>query len=317
VTVYAIGLGSNIGDRLAFLRAGVAGLATLGEIGNVSALYETGPIGGPEQGPYLNAVVLVETDLGPSELLAQLHVIEADQKRERKERWGARTLDLDIITASGLVVDEPDLQIPHPRAGNREFVLRPVVDVWPDAPISDGVAAQAALKACDDQGVDRLARVWVDDGAGWSGRVLVGVQMLWFTTIALALARDGSLPDGSADAFRILGAFLAVIGAALAFVASRRLGPALTAVPEPTEDGVLIETGPYRMVRHPIYGGVTLFILGTSMILDSVTGALLSFGLFPFFYFKSEYEERVLRIRYADYRAYRELVTRRFVPFVL
>ena len=129
-----------MGDRLAFLRAGVSGLARLGEVGSVSALYETGPIGGPDQGPYLNGVALVESDLAPLELLAQLHDIEADQKRERKERWGARTLDLDIISASGIAVDEPDLQIPHPRAGNREFVLRPLVDIWPDAPVSDGVS---------------------------------------------------------------------------------------------------------------------------------------------------------------------------------
>jgi len=315
VTRYAIGLGSNLGDRIAHMRAAVDGLAAQGPV-VVSSLYETAPVGGPEQGPYLNAVVTLETELGAHALLDELHGIETNQKRERKERWGARTLDLDILTVGGLAISEADLQIPHPRAAEREFVLRPLVDVWPDAIVSEGMTAGDALEDCDEQGVDRLANDWVEDSVGWTGRFFVGVQMLWFVGIAVALAWDGTLPDGSVDVIRVVGAGLAALGAALAFISSRRLGPALTAVPEPTDEGLLIDTGPYRMVRHPIYGGVTLFILGTSMILDSTTGALLSVGLFPFFYIKSEYEERLLRIRYPGYRAYREIVTRRFIPFV-
>lgn len=316
MTKYAIGLGSNLGDRLAFLRAGVAGIGDLGGLKGISGLYETAPVGGPDQGPYLNAVVLVDSSLDPHELLARLNTIEVEQNRERKERWGARTLDLDIVAAVGPVIDELDLQIPHPRAAEREFVLRPLTDVWPDASVADNMSAHVALGACDDQGVDRLARVWVGEKAGQQGRLFVAIQMIWFVAIAIALAWDGSLPDGSGEPVRIVGAVLAVYGAAQAFVSSRRLGPALTAVPEPSKEGVLIETGPYRLVRHPMYGGVTLFILGTSMILDSTTGALLSLGLFPFFYFKSRYEERALRIRFPDYRAYRDLVSRRFIPFL-
>ncbi len=317
MTRYAIGLGSNMGDRLAFLRAGVHGLKELGDVGDVSGLYETAPIGGPEQDPYLNAVALVGSDLGPRQLLAELNRIEAEQKRERRERWGARTLDLDIIAIDEPWVDTPDLQIPHPRASEREFVLRPLVEVWPEAFVSDDLPAQAALDASDDQGVDRLARVWIEPFPVWKGRVFVGVQVGWLVVIALALAWDGTLPDGSADVFRGIGGLLAVFGGALAFVSSRRLGAALVVVPEPTDEGVLVETGPYGMVRHPIYGGVTLFILGTSMILNSVTGALLSLGLLLFFFFKSEYEERLLRIQYSNYLAYQGVVTRRFVPFVL
>lgn len=316
MTRYAIGLGSNLGDRLEFLRAGVSGLRAIGEVESVSRLYETAPVGGPDQGPFLNAVVVLGSDLKPHDLLAELNRLETHEKRERSERWGARTLDLDIISAEGLAIADPDLKIPHVRAVEREFVLRPLVDVWPDAALSDGTTAQRALNDCEDQGVDLVANKWDGEETGWTGRVFVGIQMLWFIGIALALAWDGSLPDGSGDVFRIIGGLLAAIGASLAFISSRRLGPALTAVPEPTDDGQLIQTGPYRLVRHPIYGGVILFILGTSMILDSVTGALLSVGLVPFFYFKSQYEERVLRIRYADYRAYREVVTRRFFPFV-
>jgi len=163
VTRYAIGLGSNLGDRLAFLRAGVEGLGTLGKVGPVSGIYETVPIGGPEQGPYLNAVALVDAELAPAELLAGLNRIEADQRRQRRERWGARTLDLDIISSDGIAVSQPDLQIPHPRAAQREFVLRPLVEVWPNAPITETLSAQAALDGCDDQGVELLLRDWVSN----------------------------------------------------------------------------------------------------------------------------------------------------------
>lgn len=315
MTRYAIGLGSNLGDRIAHLRTAIDGLGAMGPV-VVSSLYETAPVGGPDQGPYLNAVAILETDLDPSALLEKLHLIEADHKRERNQRWGARTLDLDILSVDGPAVIEPDLQIPHPRAAEREFVLRPLVEVWPGAWVSTGVTAKEALDHCDDQGVDRLSQDWVEQPSGWIGRLYVAIQLFWFVGIALALAWDGTLPDGSLDVFRIAGGGLAALGAALAFISSRRLGPALTAVPEPTGEGDLIDTGPYRLVRHPIYGGVTLFILGTSMILDSLTGALLSLALFPFFFFKSEYEERTLRIRYSGYRAYRAVVTRRFIPFV-
>jgi protein-S-isoprenylcysteine O-methyltransferase Ste14 len=169
----------------------------------------------------------------------------------------------------------------------------------------------------EDQSVDRLVKNWVSQDVPWWGRLFVGFQFAWFIAVALAMASDGTLPDGSADVVRLVGVVVAVLGGALAFTSSRRLGPALTALPEPRAHAPLVDGGPYSLARHPIYGGVTLFILGASMIVDSLSGALLSIGLLPFFYLKSEYEERRLRMKYAEYRSYRERVTRRLIPFLI
>lgn len=317
MTVYAVALGSNLGDRISLLRGAVAAMEEMGMVTAVSRLYETAPVGGPDQGPYLNAVVVLDTPLTPHELLARLNQIEADAGRERKERWGARTLDLDIVAMSGGAVDSDDLVIPHPRAAEREFVLRPLCDVWADAEVAPGMDARTALGRLDAQGVDELARRWAENRSPRLGQVLVSIQFVWFLGIALALAYDGSLPDGSADGLRIVGGVIAAIGAALAFISSRRLGPSLTALPEPKSEGSLIESGPYAYARHPIYGGVAMFILGTALILDSLSSIILSVGLLVFFYAKSIYEERQLRIKYPAYRAYRERVGRRLIPFVI
>lgn len=299
------------------LRGAVGSIDDLGVVTAVSRLYETAPVGGPEQEPYLNAVVKLDSGLDPHELLVELQRIEEEAGRVRKERWGARTLDLDMVAMADGSVKTPDLVVPHPRAAEREFVLRPLVDVWPTAPVGPDQEAWRALEHLEPQGVDEVARVWAVDRPARLGPVLVGVQFLWILGIAVAMANDGSLPDGSADGTRILGAVIAAVGAGLAFVSSRRLGPSLTALPEPKTDGSLTETGPYAYARHPIYGGISLFILGTSLILDSVSGALLSVGLLAFLYAKSVYEERQLRIRYPGYRAYRLRVTRRLIPFVI
>ena len=315
MTRYAIGLGSNLGDRLAHLRHGVEALAELGEVEAVSGLYETEPVGGPEQDPFLNAVVVLETELEPGELLERLSEVERDAGRERTTRWGPRTLDLDIITSDHAPVADENLEVPHPRALQREFVLRPLVDVWPDAPLPAGVTAVEALGSIDGQSVDLLARRWLDDSK-IVGRVLVSIQFVWLVGLALALAWDGSLPEGDAESIRSLGMLLAVVGGGLAFVASRRLGPALTAAPEPVPDAELVETGPYAWARHPIYGGVILFSLGTALILDSLAGVGLALGLVPFFYLKSAYEERRLRMAYAGYIGYQRRVSRRLIPFV-
>ena len=130
-----IAIGSNLGDRLENLRAGVAELsATPGvTVGDVSRLYETAPVGGPDdQGPYLNAALTIATTLGADELLASLHRIEALRERERTVHWGPRTLDLDLLIYGDLVSDVAELQVPHPRQQDRRFVLVPVCDVAPD-----------------------------------------------------------------------------------------------------------------------------------------------------------------------------------------
>jgi 2-amino-4-hydroxy-6-hydroxymethyldihydropteridine diphosphokinase len=145
LTRAAVALGSNLGDRAATLHSALAAIAKLGDVAAVSGFHETAPVGGPEQGDFLNAVVLIETALGPEDLLAGLHRIEDDHGRVRAERWGPRTLDLDLIVMEGVRLDTPELTVPHPRAADRRFVLVPLVEVWPDAEVAPGLVASRAL----------------------------------------------------------------------------------------------------------------------------------------------------------------------------
>lgn len=125
-----IALGSNLGDRREYLRLGVAGLGTVTAMSDV---YETDPVGGPEdQGPFLNMVVEVETSLDPSALLRRCQRIEAEAMRQRIVRWGPRTLDVDIVLFDGVSMASDDLTIPHPRFAERAFVLAPLSDIAPD-----------------------------------------------------------------------------------------------------------------------------------------------------------------------------------------
>ena len=130
-----IALGSNLGDRLANLVAGVDGLrATDGvEVIAVSPLYETAPVGGPEnQGPYLNAALVADTTLTAPALLRRLHELEATRERQRIEHWGPRTLDLDLLVHGDLISEDPRVEVPHPRMHQRRFVMVPAVDIAPD-----------------------------------------------------------------------------------------------------------------------------------------------------------------------------------------
>jgi 2-amino-4-hydroxy-6-hydroxymethyldihydropteridine diphosphokinase len=125
-----LGLGSNLGDRRRALREAIE---CLPNVRAVSGLYETDPVGGPPgQGPYINLVVAIETDASPRQLLGMCHRIESAAGRVRVERWGPRTLDIDILWIDGETVDEPDLSVPHPRLFERRFVLVPLNDVAPD-----------------------------------------------------------------------------------------------------------------------------------------------------------------------------------------
>lgn len=312
MTRFAVGIGSNQGDRLQHLLAAIEVL----EPSAISALYETEPVGGPEQDPFLNAVVLVDSDLDPLAFLDRLQAIEAAAGRERSVRWGPRTLDLDIIATDAGSIRDERLTVPHPRAAEREFVLRPLVDVWPDAELGDGRTAATALNAVDDQGVDLLARDWAPPDR-WRANSLLAVQFVLFLAAAVALASDGALPDGEATGPGILGAVLAMLGLFIAFVASRRLGAAMTASPVPKANAQLVVSGPFRYARHPIYGGVVLVIAGTALFLDSVNGLIAAAVLGAFFWFKTGYEERQLRMRFSGYSAYRQVVRRRLIPFLI
>jgi len=124
-----LGLGSNLGEREAHLRAAVA---SLDEVVAVSGAYESEPMGGPGgQGPYLNAVVALETQRSPRSLLVECQRLEALAGRVRAERWGPRTLDVDVLLVGDLVVVEDDLVVPHPRLWLRRFVLAPLAEVAP------------------------------------------------------------------------------------------------------------------------------------------------------------------------------------------
>jgi 2-amino-4-hydroxy-6-hydroxymethyldihydropteridine diphosphokinase len=128
-----VALGSNLGDRVANLQFAVDALAAAAgvEVVDVSRVYETAPVGGPPQDAYLNAVVAIETALDPHELLALGQRVERDAHRVRAERWGPRTLDVDLLLYDDVRLDEADLTVPHPRMWERGFVLAPLRDVAP------------------------------------------------------------------------------------------------------------------------------------------------------------------------------------------
>ncbi len=124
-----IALGSNLGDREAYLRSAVDGLV---EVTAMSNVYETEPVGGPDdQGPFLNMVVEVTTSLDPFALLRRCQRIEAEAMRQRTVRWGPRTLDVDIIAYDDVTMTSEELMIPHPRFAERRFVLAPLSELAP------------------------------------------------------------------------------------------------------------------------------------------------------------------------------------------
>lgn len=147
-----VAIGANLGDRAATIDAAVAELRRLPLVEDVRvaepidsvAMTPTGP---DESKPaYLNTVAILTTRLAPSVLLSMLHRIEADHGRERRERWGDRTLDLDLITHGNVRSDDPDLLLPHPRAGERTFVLEPWLTLDADAEIPGAGRVDELLK---------------------------------------------------------------------------------------------------------------------------------------------------------------------------
>jgi 2-amino-4-hydroxy-6-hydroxymethyldihydropteridine diphosphokinase len=135
-----LGLGSNLGDRLAHLQRAVDLLGAREDIHLVasSRVYATDPVGGPPQDEFLNAVVAIDTSLEPYDLLGVCRDIEDTLGRERLERWGPRTIDLDILTFGDREIDEPDLQVPHPRMHERGFVLVPLLELVADPKLAGG-----------------------------------------------------------------------------------------------------------------------------------------------------------------------------------
>ncbi len=135
-----LGLGSNIGDRRRALRSAVG---AIGDLVEVSPLFETDPVGGPEQDLYFNIVVELDTKARPRQLLELCRRLEAEAARRRTIRWGPRTLDVDVLLIPGTRVNEPDLEVPHPRMHQRNFVVQPLWAIDPTVEVPGYVAAEA------------------------------------------------------------------------------------------------------------------------------------------------------------------------------
>jgi 2-amino-4-hydroxy-6-hydroxymethyldihydropteridine diphosphokinase len=132
VTRAYVGVGSNLGDRERTIRAAIDALPG---VVAVSALRETEPVGPVEQPPFLNGAVALETELSPRELLDMLLAVERRLGRERRERWGPRTIDLDLLLYGDRSLDEPGLSLPHPRLHERRFALEPLAELDPELEI--------------------------------------------------------------------------------------------------------------------------------------------------------------------------------------
>ncbi|MBC7292651.1 MAG: quinolinate synthase NadA, partial [Thermoleophilia bacterium] len=152
-----LGLGSNLGDSEAVLRAAVRRLDSLPgtRVEAVSSLYRTAPVGGPSQPDFLNLVVEVETSLSPLDLLAACQRLEKAFGRRRTVRWGPRTLDIDILWYHGFTASREDLEVPHPRIEERRFVLEPLVELAPDLVLPSGRTVREALAGTREQEVKR------------------------------------------------------------------------------------------------------------------------------------------------------------------
>jgi 2-amino-4-hydroxy-6-hydroxymethyldihydropteridine diphosphokinase len=135
-----LGLGSNIGDRLVTLQRAIDLLATEPGVRVIrtSRIWETDPIGGPEQPDFLNTVAEIETALEPLDLLDAVSRVEATLGRTRDIRWGPRTIDIDILLIDGLTIDDDRLTVPHPRMHQRAFVVMPLLELIPDPVLPDG-----------------------------------------------------------------------------------------------------------------------------------------------------------------------------------
>lgn len=162
MTAAILGLGGNIGDSRKLMAAALEKLAAHPEIRleAISALYETPPWGKTDQPPFLNVAALVETTLTPRGLLDAILDVERKLGRHRGEKWGPRTVDIDILLFGTGTVDEPGLRIPHPHLHERAFALKPLLDVMPDAELA-GRRADAWLALTNQTGMRRLA------GPGW------------------------------------------------------------------------------------------------------------------------------------------------------
>jgi 2-amino-4-hydroxy-6-hydroxymethyldihydropteridine diphosphokinase len=155
-----LGLGSNLGDRKAFLDSAISTLAPAVRVSRLSPIYETIPWGYSDQDDFLNMVVEAETDLGPKQLLVLLKGIEVKLGRQPRFRNGPREIDIDILLYDDVILDEVGLRIPHPRLAERAFMLVPLADLAPDLEIPGvGKTVSELLKNLDASGIRKLTDV--------------------------------------------------------------------------------------------------------------------------------------------------------------
>jgi 2-amino-4-hydroxy-6-hydroxymethyldihydropteridine diphosphokinase len=188
-----VGLGANIGAPELTLRSAVAELARIGVLRGVSRLYRSAPVGGPPQPDFLNAAVRLQFHGAVDDLLREAHRLERLAGRERRERWGPRTLDLDILWVGGVSVHREGLHVPHARLRERAFALRPLLDVAPEAtdPV-DGAAYRDVLERLGDAGVEPLRRVWAGSEAQ-GGAPGYGQARVVMVRAAPTVGNDGAL----------------------------------------------------------------------------------------------------------------------------
>ena len=327
MTRAAIALGSNLGDRLAYLASGAAALRAVSDVVAVSPLYETAPVGGPDQGAYLNAVMVVETDLAAKQLLATLHEIEHRADRARDVRWGPRTLDLDLVLFGDAIITEPEISVPHPRFHERRFVLEPLLAAWPDARDPRGRDLAADLRAVAEQDLEEVGTsdwttagdprdVHGDPAGSDRGERWVFAQFgVLAIAIAVVLTTRESLTGG--PAVTAAGLVSTLVGAVLGLAGVRSLGRNLTPYPEPVRRGELVQSGAYGLVRHPIYGAVVLITVGLALVVRSWPGLVAALVVTGFFYAKAGFEERRLERVYPEYQAYRAATPHRIIPWIL
>lgn len=155
MTTCYIGLGSNLANPMHQLQSALEAIAGLPQTRLVasSLFYRSAPLGPAGQPDYINAVAAIDTGLPPSDLLSALQAIENRQGRVRGERWGARTLDLDILLYGHAQISQPDLVIPHPEMANRNFVLYPLADLAPNLVLPDGRPLQDLLANISSEGI--------------------------------------------------------------------------------------------------------------------------------------------------------------------
>ncbi|WP_417695403.1 2-amino-4-hydroxy-6-hydroxymethyldihydropteridine diphosphokinase [Roseibium sp.] len=155
----ALGLGSNLGETKANIDAALAKLDETPGLRLISRSsdYRTPPWGPVPQDDYRNCCAVIETELSPRALLERCLQVEKDLGRIRDIRWGPRIIDIDVLIYGDAVVDEDNLTLPHPRMAERAFVLVPLSEIWPDAPIGDNQTAAEALRTCEGQ--DEIIRL--------------------------------------------------------------------------------------------------------------------------------------------------------------